>query len=80
MEDKLVKEETLIQNLKDAGCSDKCTNEFMKQEENENTAEQLRILKRQRSLLLHQIHSYNEKLDCLDYLIYKINGKRSGGK
>ncbi|MDO5520850.1 MAG: hypothetical protein Q4G58_10205 [bacterium] len=72
MEEKLMEEETIIQNLKDAGCSTQLITDFIEETRKEHTAEQLHILSRHRALLLQQIHSYNAKLDCLDYLIYKI--------
>ena len=34
--------------------------------------ESLRLLKKQRSLLLDAVHREEKKIDCLDYLVYQM--------
>jgi hypothetical protein len=65
-------EESMIQNLKDAGCASDLITRFMTCHEEKKTFEQLRILSKQREVLLDQVHDNQEKLDCLDYLMYKL--------
>lgn len=57
------------QNLVDAGCSDDFVCGF---ECATSDAERLRQLKGYRSDLLGSIHAEQHKLDCLDYLIYRM--------
>jgi len=65
-------QEALIQNLKDAGCSSDTIAVFMHSHEQNITSGQIKILTEQRSLLLGYVRDNQKKLDCLDYLLYKI--------
>jgi hypothetical protein len=65
-------EEALIQNLKDAGCASDVIEVFMQSYEQNKTSEQLNILKKQRCLLLDNVHKGEKMIDCLDYLLYKL--------
>lgn len=62
-------DETIIQNLKDAGCQKDIIDIFTDTDDKER---QLRILSAQRKQILEQIHVVNARLECLDYLIYTI--------
>lgn len=44
------------------------------------TEEQLRFLSAHRVKLLDQVHESQEKLDCLDYLIYSMKNNKKKGK
>lgn len=68
----LMKQETIVQNLKDAGCTDDFVARFLQMMKRGSTAEQLRLLSSQRSLLLEQLHIEQKKLDCLDFLRYSL--------
>lgn len=64
---------TLIyQNLKDAGCDTQTTEDCMSFVKAGNVKEILPILKQYRKVLLGSVRSGQKKIDCLDYLIYKI--------
>lgn len=58
-----------LQNLKDAGCPEETIHEFVK---SRNMRQQLTVLAAYRKRLLDGIHAEQKKLDCLDYLIFKI--------
>lgn len=60
------------ENLMDAGCCGDTIEEFIKCQEEGKIGELLCILGEHRAELLENIHEGQKKLDCLDYLIYKI--------
>jgi len=62
----------LIQNLHDAGCSQQIIEQFMQFRKEEDTFCQIRILVKQRNMLLEAIHTDQNKLDCLDYLLFQL--------
>lgn len=62
----------IYQNLKDAGCDDQTTKKCMLFAENGNMGGMLPILTKYRAVLLGTIRSGQKQIDCLDYLIYKI--------
>lgn len=62
----------LIQNLHDAGCSQQLIEEFMRSRQEKNMFYQIRILVKQRNLLLEALHKDQNKLDCLDYLLFQL--------
>lgn len=62
----------IYQNLKDAGCNKQTTENCMSFAKNGNLGAMLPLLKQYRTALLGSVRSGQKKLDCLDYLIYKI--------
>ena len=64
--------EAVLQNLKDAGCSPDIITRFMTCQNAGKTKDSLRVLAVQRAALLDELHASQAKLDCLDYLIYKL--------
>ena len=62
----------VYQNLKDAGCDERITNNCMSFAKDGNLGAMLPILKQYRTTLLGSVRSGQKKLDCLDYLIYRI--------
>lgn len=65
----------LYQNLIDAGCDEKTTEQCMSLVRKGTYPELLPILARYRAGLLAAVRSGQKQLDCLDYLIYKIKSK-----
>lgn len=65
-------EKALIRNLEDAGCPPDIIESFIECQKDEKHSEQLRILSKQRRILLDQVHDTQHRLECLDYLIYII--------
>ncbi len=63
----------LYENLVDAGCNPSDIKCCMNLAKNDRWSLMLPTLKCYRSQLLHSIHKEQSKLDCLDYLIYRID-------
>lgn len=61
---------SILQNLKDAGCSEKTAEQFFELKVKGKIESQLKLLSKERSVLLQNVHVSQKKLDCLDYLIY----------
>ena len=64
--------EAVLQNLKDAGCDPDIITRFMVCQDAGKTRDSLRVPAAQRAVLLDEVHASQAKLDCLDYLIYKL--------
>lgn len=62
---------SVIQNLKDAGCTDEIIAEFMSLQ-GYDAAGQLRLLTLHRKHLLERLHASERQIDCLDYLLYRM--------
>lgn len=62
----------IYQNLKDAGCDTQTTEDCMSFVKAGNLEGMLPILQQYRKALLGTVRSGQKKIDCLDYLIYKI--------
>lgn len=72
MTTKLNSEKLLLRNLKDAGCNQDLIERFLELEEAGKKQEQLHLLFAYRADLLEKLHMSQNKLDCLDYLVYEI--------
>lgn len=62
----------LYQNLIDAGCGDPLIRHFVQMIAAGKTREALALLARHRQCLLDCCHAEQKKIDCLDYLVYKM--------
>ena len=67
-------DERTRRNLADAGCPEALIAEFA---ELTDPAEQIRWLRRYRRDLLSGIHAEQQKLDCLDFLIFSLRTERT---
>lgn len=65
-------ERLLLRNLKDAGCNAEMIARFFELQSTGNRHEQLKLLFSHREDLLQKLHKSQNRLDCLDYLIYDI--------
>ncbi len=65
-------EQELILNLKAAGFDGALIQQFLRCWKSGLKAEQLRILSQKRADLLHQVHQEEKQINCLDYLVYRI--------
>ena len=65
-------ENNFLQNLKDAGCDSKTTQRCLCFFQERKFTEVLQALAAHRAELLEEIHGGQERIDCLDFLIYKI--------
>lgn len=73
-------EEAVIQNLKDAGCSEEKIAAFIKEVHAERMKEAVRILETQRCSLLEELHASQKKIDCLDYLVFQMRKYKKANK
>ena len=64
--------EAVIQNLKDAGCTQDIIECCMACVEQGKKRELLKRLEEHRTGLLHEVHEEEKHIDCLDYLVYQI--------
>lgn len=62
----------VIQNLKDAGCRDEIIDLCCQSLKNKDLLTMYQILQKHRQTLLNNLHIYQKKLDCLDYLLFQI--------
>ncbi len=65
-------EDAIVQNLKDAGCSQNTITAFIEDIRNDKIIEGLKLLAIHRRSLLDELHKEQKQIDCLDYLIYKM--------
>lgn len=73
----------LRQNLIDAGCDSEIVQQCMELARGQRTGEMKRILTRHRRTLLDTVHAEQKKIDCLDYLFYKMEkdaADKTGGR
>ena len=73
----------LRQTLIDAGCDPEIVQQCMELARGQRTGEMKRILTRHRRTLLDTVHAEEKKIDCLDYLFYKMEkdaADKTGGR
>ncbi len=66
------KEEFIIQNLKDSGCGAETIEAFVEDLREKKISEGLKLLEAHRRALLDELHKEQKRIDCLDYLVYKV--------
>lgn len=64
--------DTIVQNLRDAGCSDETISDFLRDLRGGKTAEGLKLLAAHRRVLLNRLHEEQKQIDCLDYLVWQM--------
>lgn len=62
----------VIRNLNDAGCDPQTKEKFLELHSSGKTEEELHLLQRHRRALLGKIHENQKHIDCLDFLIFKL--------
>lgn len=62
----------VIQNLKDAGCTQEMMECILTHLDEDDMEELLKLLEHHRSCLLGMVHEREKQIDCLDYLVYQI--------
>ncbi len=70
-------ENAIVQNLIDAGCGQEFIAEFMEDFRKKNISKDLKLLAAHRRLLLDNLHKEQKRIDCLDYLVYKMEKENS---
>lgn len=63
----------LYQNLMDAGCSEKGIMVCMDYAQKGEWEKLLPVLTQHKKILLEQVHASEKRIDCLDFLIYRLN-------
>lgn len=63
------------QNLKDAGCGDAVIEEILMLYQSGRYQDSLRMMKKDRCRLMEELHECGRKVDCLDFLIRKMERK-----
>ena len=63
---------TVAQNLKDAGCTEELSRQFMVLQKDGEAEKQIQLLSGHRRHLLDVLHQEERRIDCLDYLMYQI--------
>ncbi len=58
--------------LTDAGCDKEFINRFLIIQKNGTLSELLVMLNSHRVKLLNNLHKYQKRIDCLDYLVYQL--------
>lgn len=64
------KQGMLLQNLKDAGCSQEMIQKCMEYVQEQEEGKLFKTLALHKQTLLDMVHICHEKIDCLDYLVY----------
>ena len=65
-------QDAVVKNLEDAGCNPDIISRFLTYRDAGRTQDSLRVLALHRASLLDELHASQDKLNCLDYLIYQI--------
>lgn len=66
--------EAVIQNMKDAGCSQDTIENCLACIALGNKEELLNLLDEHRESILSKVHEEEKQIDCLDYLVFQIGG------
>ncbi|MCR5020795.1 hypothetical protein [Ruminococcus sp.] len=67
----------MTENLRDIGLNDEMTAKCLILIEEKRYKELEKLLKAYRKSLLESVHKYNDRIDCLDFLTYKL--RKNGG-
>ena len=66
-------EQAVVANLADAGCDNEQIEQFMDLLKTGRKEAGVSLLAKHRRFLLDCYHADQKRIDCLDYLIYKMN-------
>lgn len=69
-------QEMLLQNLKDAGCDQQTIESCIALFQQKNTSEMKRLLAKHKRKLLETVHIHQKEIDCLDYLVFRLDQSR----
>ena len=72
--------EAVIQNLKDAGCTQEMVECLVQHLDEDDMGKMLKLLEEHRSCLLIVVHEREKQIDCLDYLVYQIRRNKKQKK
>ena len=66
----------MIQNLKDAGCGAETIAEVCRQYRNGQVQQAVKILRKHRCSLMDSLHESQERVDCLDFLVWQMEKEK----
>ena len=66
------KQERIVLNMKDAGCSEETIKRFLLCYQAGDIKGELKVLSNHRQALLDEVHKGQKEIDCIDYLVYQI--------
>lgn len=69
-------QEMLLQNLKDARCDQQTIESCLALFQQKNTSEMKRLLAKHKRQLLETVHIHQKEIDCLDYLVFRLDQSR----
>lgn len=70
------REESIVRNLRDSGCGEDIIEAFIDNLHKEKYSEGLKLLTAHRHTLLDELHKEQKRIDCLDYLVYKMKKEK----
>ena len=65
----------VMRNLHDAGCDVRTREKFLELYSGGKIEEGVRLLRQHKKALLDDLHASQKKIDCLDFLIFKLQRK-----
>lgn len=65
-------EKAMVENLKDAGCNVETIQNFLNNWKQDKKEDGLKLLGKHRRFLLDALHQEQKQIDCLDYLVYRL--------
>lgn len=68
----------LRDNLRDAGCDEDLSRRFLALVEEGREKAALALLRQHRKVLLDRCHEDQQRLDCLDHLVYRMEKESQG--
>ena len=73
MSEVTTQEQSLILNLKDAGCDDALIQQCMELLKSKQEEAVISLLSKHRKYLLDCYHADQKKISCLDFFLYQLN-------
>jgi len=67
----------LIQNLKDAGCGTQAIETISRLYRNGQIQDAIKMLRKHRCSLMDSLHESQGKVDCLDFLVWRMEKEKS---
>ncbi len=65
-------DQEINQYLKDAGCEERQRKQFLSIYHTSSIQDQVTLLRQWRKPLMDKLHESQEKVDCMDFLLYKL--------
>ena len=72
--------EAVRQNLRDAGCDGETIEKFLACLNGNKLCDGMKLLDAHRRALLGDIHKDEKRIDCLDYLVYRLSHEKNERK